>query len=453
MDSVRKAHRRLQRYPELLRQCSKEAAAYAGCVIGKENVKQWDCDEEFKHLMSCLRTAAHKANFSMVPIYKHCIIGLLIRGCLIVYGEIQDCVSVVPYTDVDYRVFTDAARYVVAGSSPYCRHTYRYSPIVAYLMVPNVIAFVMWGKILLSLIDVLVGFLIHKIVILRSEDSMSTFCACLCLYNPLAIIIATRGNADSLSAALVLMSVLLLSKGRVVLSGMVHGLAVHLRLYPLVFSLPMYLSLRSSDTKSHGVIPNRNQLKLAVSCASIVVALAVIFYFVYGYECLHESFFYHLSRRDSKHNFSVYFYMMYLTSVDAPSDLMLKILTFAPQGMLLLVFSFVYSSKDNLMFCLLVQAIVMVMYNPVMTSQYFVWFLSLLPACVPALAISKIRGLMLGTLWGLAQISWLVPAYFLEFQGYNTFLLVWLQGLVFFCVNITIVRELIIMYNYDINKW
>jgi phosphatidylinositol glycan class M len=33
-------------------------------------------------------------------------------------------------TDIDYKVYTDAAHY----DSPYQRHTYRYSPILAYMM-------------------------------------------------------------------------------------------------------------------------------------------------------------------------------------------------------------------------------------------------------------------------------------------------------------------------------
>lgn len=36
-------------------------------------------------------------------------------------------------TDIDYKVYTDAAFY----ESPYDRHTYRYSPILAYLMIFN----------------------------------------------------------------------------------------------------------------------------------------------------------------------------------------------------------------------------------------------------------------------------------------------------------------------------
>jgi hypothetical protein len=45
----------------------------------------------------------------------------------------------------------------------------------------------------------------------------------------------------------------------------------------------------------------------------------------------------------------------------------------------------------------------------------------------------------------------LFPAYLLEFQGHNTFLLIWLAGLVFFCINIAIVT--LVIQNYARSPW
>lgn len=36
----------------------------------------------------------------------------------------------VKYTDVDFWVFTEGAKHVAAGGSPYARTTYRYSPLM-----------------------------------------------------------------------------------------------------------------------------------------------------------------------------------------------------------------------------------------------------------------------------------------------------------------------------------
>jgi len=60
MESVQKAQQRLRQYPKLLVECSAPAAAYAACVLAKENVRQADCDREFQDLRQCLQKAARR---------------------------------------------------------------------------------------------------------------------------------------------------------------------------------------------------------------------------------------------------------------------------------------------------------------------------------------------------------------------------------------------------------
>ena len=79
---------------------------------------------------------------------------LVLRAGLILYGRWQDVHMEVPYTDIDYKVYSDASEYMSRGESPYMRSTYRYTPILAGLLVPNWWWFPEYGKVLFSLADV-----------------------------------------------------------------------------------------------------------------------------------------------------------------------------------------------------------------------------------------------------------------------------------------------------------
>ena len=67
------------------------------------------------------------------------VAGALLRVLLLLLGLWQDAHSRIRYTDVDYDVFSDAARALARGGSPYERATYRYTPLLAGLLLPNVL--------------------------------------------------------------------------------------------------------------------------------------------------------------------------------------------------------------------------------------------------------------------------------------------------------------------------
>lgn len=79
--------------------------------------------------------------------------GLASRLLLLVWGQVQDYAIQVKYTDIDYYVYSDAAQAVFTGS-PFDRATYRYSPLLACLLVGNTLIHADFGKLLFSVLDV-----------------------------------------------------------------------------------------------------------------------------------------------------------------------------------------------------------------------------------------------------------------------------------------------------------
>lgn len=396
---------------------------------------------------------------------RHLNIGLAIRIVLILYSSFHDVHFEVPYTDIDYKVFTDAAKHVYDGESPYKRHTYRYSPIMAFLLLPNIILGNHAGKILFAFFDIFIAIAIKKIVecqlgIKKTTDMVSTYCALFWLYNPMSIAISTRGNADSIPCFFVILSIYFLqtdvvkSLYKYVLAGSFLAVAIHLRLYPLAFSYPMYYSLgvykiHRNTRIADGIIslmPNRRQIILTASCILTLTFLTSLMYSLYGYEFLFETYIYHLFRKDTKHNFSILFYYSYLTMNHLAFDVVKTILLFFKIILIFLV-SLTFGTKfDTLPFALFCQPFILVTYNSVMTSQYFIWFLSLLPLVVHSFKMKATKALHLFTLWLSAQGGWLFFAYLLEFKSKEVFFLIWLNSVLFFCTNIYVLVQLIKAY-------
>lgn len=406
--------------------------------------------------------------FVNLPFGTHLVIATIIRLFLILYGQFHDQVSSIPYTDVDYRVFTDAARHIINEESPYKRHTYRYSPLLAMMMVPNVLMNQNFGKILFSLVDILVGVAIKKLVVenkilladgkpldMIGVGKTASQCALCWLYNPLAIVIATRGNADTIASFLVIMSLIFheteLVRGtkKYFLSGIFLGLAIHFRLYPIIFSVPMFFAIADykifQNTKLFSdlfqLIPNWKQMNLVAGCLLSLGSLTIMFYRAYGYDFIFESYLYHMFRKDTRHNFSVYFYLQYLTDDDAHYWHRT-----VPLILLITHIGVRYGRQKTLNFALFLEVTIMVAYNSVLTSQYFIWYLSLLPLCISDFNIKRTRGIFLCCIWLATQAAWLFSAYALEFRGKNTFLQLWFESLLFFMAHLYIIIVIVRSY-------
>ncbi|CAI0541584.1 unnamed protein product [Linum tenue] len=166
------------------------------------------------------------------------------RLALILYGEWQDAHMEVRYTDVDYLVFSDAASLMASGSSPYKRTTYRYSPLLAFLLLPNSVLHRSWGKFIFSASDLLVGYFIYKILKQRKvAEDLCLYSVMVWLLNPFTFTIGTRGNCEPIVCAMILWILICLMNGKIIQAAVWYGLVVHFRIYPIIYSLPIILVL------------------------------------------------------------------------------------------------------------------------------------------------------------------------------------------------------------------
>lgn len=432
----------------------------------------------------------------------HLIISIVIRLSLICYGQLHDLHSEVPYTDIDYKVVTDGARQILKGNTPFARHTYRYSPLLAFMQIPNIVIHPSMGKLIYSSFDILVALLIYCIV--RSElqsqcnkavqyllskygkstkyttsanygdtdernrpELIAKISACFWLYNPLTAIISTRGNGDSFSSFFVILTMYLLAKSEecstkskrnwlILLAGLTHGFAIHLRLYPLLFSLAFYLFLTERLVRTFKeflriiLFPSSKQLLLIFGTFLSLFLVTGFFYCLYGWQYIYEAYLYHFVRKDARHNFSLYFLMQYLSGGAVETSLLEKCLIMLPQFLLILYLSFGFGQfRQTLPFCIFSISFVMVTFNSVVTSQYFVWYLALLPLCINNLqSISLLQSIAYFALWLVSQGLWLLPAYLLEFKTWNTFYWIGAQSAFFFMVNNLLLARLIEHYSF-----
>jgi phosphatidylinositol glycan class M len=172
-------------------------------------------------------------------------------------------------------------------------------------------------------------------------------------------------------------------------AAILFGVVVHVRIYPIIYVLPILVLLDEDYgqilTKNMGFdtwfttaterlpplfkqILNWQRVLFGLVSGGVFFAFCGIFYYVYGMTYLQESLFYHLTRSDHRHNFSIYFYSIYLNE-GTGMTVIERLLAFVPQMSVQLVFVFFFAR--DLPFCLFVQTFAFVGFNKVSFSSVF----------------------------------------------------------------------------------
>ncbi|KAI6005693.1 glycosyltransferase family 50 protein [Pisolithus albus] len=394
------------------------------------------------------------------PFWFTLVVSAALRVGLILYSEWHDAHSIVKYTDVDYPL-------IQLLTSPYTRETYRYTPLLALLLLPNELLHPSFGKYLFAACDLVNGALIYQILVTsllplqgtkssapppgnkaqtavqvqdtapqstRERDAMATLLAGSHLLNPLVFSISTRGSSESILCTFILLNLYSALRRRWGTAAILLGVSTHWKLYPVIYGISCLAAIAS--------------IRFAMVSASTFFALGVFCYAIWGHPFLYEAFLYHLHRLDHRHNFSPYFYLAYLTYpgqgggdfMDVPlwrRYLRSPLTSLIPQLTLSLGFGILFGQHRTYAF---------VLFNRVCTSQYFLWYTLFLPLLAP-----RIRSLWFcAAIWFGTQALWLAEAYRLEFLGENVHLSLWLRGLIYLAGHAWVLTKVIDDYTVDV---
>lgn len=348
-------------------------------------------------------------------------IGALLRGVLLLWSVVQDQYKV-KYTDTDYYVVYDTASLWISGESPYDHPTYRYPPLLALFGMFDVLGFGLF-RIGLVLLDMVYAIGLSRLL----GEKEGSFKVAVFVFNPVVMNLSTRGSFDIIPCLLVLLALDCVLKGRNSGAGIILGVAVYLRLYPIVFVVSFCVYLNNWRSRT-------------VMLSFLLVSFALLFgmsFYSFGWTFVEKSYLYHFTRNDSRHNFSIFFYPLYL----APGTFIGK-LALVPSFILMLSIPFTLARRD-LSLSLFLQIFCFVAFNKVITAQYFLWVIALLPLCMDSIQIPASRGVLLSLLWICAELHWLAWASALEIEGKSVFLPLWVASLMFLMVNAYLISDIL----------
>jgi phosphatidylinositol glycan class M len=372
-------------------------------------------------------------------------------------------------------------------------------PRRALLSLPN-LHLPAFGKLLYSALDLLMG---GMLMALLQHDGVplpvATASAALFLLSPITANVSTRGSADVAVACLVAATLLAIQRRRAGLAGAILGIATHIRLYPVMYTVPLVLHVlvtdraegkeKSGEGSDGGEVPPprparhrgtsgtrkrmtarrgtavsppaemraapraspyafvaTERLRSAVAFVAAECATFAVFtgasWLVYGEQYLDSSLLYHLSRSDGRHNFSSYFYALYLgeTADAGRARSPLALLAFVPQAVSLILLGVVWCRHPGR--AVVLQTLAFVALNKVVTAQYFCWWMALMPLAAPYVTASASAALCAVT-WVVTELAWNANAYFLEIEGQDNFSGVWTAGLAFLAASVLVLLLLL----------
>lgn len=211
-------------------------------------------------------------------------LAILARVGLLAFGHYQDTHSPMKYTDIDYFVFTDAARFVSRGHSPYQRDTYRYTPLLAWFLLPTASPGLFdFGKWLFALGDVVAGALIYSILRgqwYRFDVARASKYAAVWALNPMVANISTRGSSEGLLTVFVVAILWAALQRRWAMTGALLGFAVHFKIYPFIYGASLLSWLYwgpQSSTFPRGLL-RKDAILFVASAAVVFAALNIVMY-------------------------------------------------------------------------------------------------------------------------------------------------------------------------------
>lgn len=175
--------------------------------------------------------------------------------------------------------------------------------------------------------------------------------------------------------------------GRLVQAAIWYGAVVHFRIYPIIYAIPIIffldddypsaftrISYRKQSSESLLAWLSPERITFGLVSGGTFFALTGICYHFYGMEFLQEALLYHFTRTDPRHNFSIYFYYVYLHH-SLGFTFLERVLAFVPQMGVQSVIANYFS--NDLPFCFFAQTVAFVAFNKVTCILGTDWLLYL----------------------------------------------------------------------------